>query len=583
MASSLFSMLSMGSNALQTQQILLNIAGQNVANAATPGYTRQRGIVVQQPDARIGTLLFGHGSSIMSIERVRESLIDDRFRRESSILGESAVKMDYLLQLEDILGEPSKGGIALSLSDFFNSFQELANEPESDGVRTSVSGSAQSLADAFNSAYELSDNVRTSTNDYIKGTVDEINRLASEIANLNRKINSSEMGMGTSNAMRDSRDLLLNELSELASVEIRRNANGTVSVYLDGYGIVQDFTHNAIDVRFNPGLDRARDDFYEVIAVSGGNRPLDVSGGTLGGLLDVRDGVATDQLLADLDTLALELIEEVNRAHSRGQGLVQYQSLTSEFAVSDPAAALDGAGLPFTPLDGSFFLAVYDSQGTLIEQHEITIDPDTDSLDDVAAQINAVFAGGLGSMTATVTADGRLTLETAAPDTGFSFVSDDTKVGDTSDFLLSMGLNAFFTFDPLAGAAASISISETITSDVGLIAAGSSTAPGDNSVALVLAQLRDKQVLGSGGTSTLEEFFQSITVALGFDTREAIDRVDIQLGVTAGVANLRDSISGVSLDEEGVNIIRAQQAYEASARFIAAVSDMLDILLTEVR
>ena len=90
-------------------------------------------------------------------------------------------------------------------------------------------------------------------------------------------------------------------------------------------------------------------------------------------------------------------------------------------------------------------------------------------------------------------------------------------------------------------------------------------------------------MLGSGGTSTLEEFFQSVTVALGFDTREAIDRVDIQLGVTAGVANLRDSISGVSLDEEGVNIIRAQQAYEASARFISAVSDVLEILLTEVR
>jgi flagellar hook-associated protein 1 FlgK len=182
-----------------------------------------------------------------------------------------------------------------------------------------------------------------------------------------------------------------------------------------------------------------------------------------------------------------------------------------------------------------------------------------------------------------VTADNELMLETAAPDNTFSFVSDDTGAGDTSDFLLAMGLNAFFTFNPDAGAAATIAVSDTIQNDVSLIAAGTSTAPGDNSIALEMAQLRDKQVLGAQGTATFESFFQSTTLELGFTTREAIDRVDIQLGVVAGVANLRDSISGVSLDEEGVNMIRAQQAYQASARFISAVSDVLDILLTEVR
>ena len=583
MAASLFSMLSMGANALQTQQILLNIAGQNVANAATEGYTRQRADILQHPDVRIGGLLFGHGSNVMSIERVRESLIDDRYRRESSVLSEFSIKTDFLLQIEDILAEPSQQGIAESLSDFFDSLHELTNEPENEGVRTTVSGSGIILADSFNLTHNLLDNLRTSQNDYIRSTVDEINRLASEISELNRNINDTEMSSATSNASRDTRDQLLNELAELASVEIRRNPNGTVSVYLDGYGLVQDFTHNPIDVRYNPDLDPARDDLVEVIAVNGGNRPLDIRSGLLGGLIESRDSVATEQISADLNTLALEIIEEVNRIHSRGQGLSQYRSLTSEFSVSDPALALDQAGLPFTPVDGSFFLAVYDSQGDLIEQHEITIDADVDTLDSVAAQINAAFASGSGSLTATVTADNELMLETTAPDTTFSFVSDDTQAGDTSDFLLAMGLNAFFTFDPEAGAATTIAVSETIQNDVSLIAAGTSTAPGDNSIALELAQLRDKQVLGAETMATFEEFFQATTLELGFTTSEAIDRVDIQTGVVAGVQNLRDSISGVSLDEEGVNMIVAHQAYEASARFISAVSDMLDILLTEVR
>ena len=103
MAASLFSMLTMGSNSLQTQQILLNIAGQNVANAATEGYTRQRADILQQPDVRIGGLLFGHGSNVATIERIRESLIDDRFRRENSVLGEFTVKTDFLSQIEDII------------------------------------------------------------------------------------------------------------------------------------------------------------------------------------------------------------------------------------------------------------------------------------------------------------------------------------------------------------------------------------------------------------------------------------------------------------------------------------------------
>ena len=249
--------------------------------------------------------------------------------------------------------------------------------------------------------------------------------------------------------------------------------------------------------------------------------------------------------------------------------------------MTDPDVALDSAGLPFTSVDGSFFLTVYDAQKQFIEQHEITIDADTDTLNTVAAQINAAFAT-TGNLTATVTGDNRLVINATAPDNNFSFVSDDTQAGDTSDFLLSMGLNSFFTFDPLSGPAASIDISAIIATDVGFIAAGASTGSGDNSIALAMAQLRNAQVLGTNSHATLDEFFQATTVSLGFATRQAQDRVSIQGGVLAGVRNLRDSISGVSLDEEGVLMIRAQQAYEASARFVGAVDDILDVLMREL-
>ncbi len=582
MAASLFSMLNLGANALQTQQILLDIAGQNVANAATRGYSRQRGIVLQHPEVRIGGLIFGHGSRVATIERVRESLIDARFRRENSILGELSVRTDFLRQIEDILSEPSQEGIAQALANYFDSLQELTNNPENGGVRITVRDSGVALADSFNLSYQLLDRLRTTTNDFISSTVNEINRIAGEISDLNRKINSLESTASTANASRDARDLLLNDLSELASVDIRQNENGTVNVYLDGYGLVQDFNYNPIGLRVNPNLDTRRGDFYEVVAAGDGNRPLDIRGGTLRGYLDIRDGITTNGILADLDELALAVIEEVNRIHSQGQGLTRYQSHTSEFFASDADATLDSAGLPFTVVDGSFFLAVYDGEGQLLEQHEITIDADTDTLNTVAAQINAAFAAD-GRLTATVTADNRLTIETTTAGDTFSFVSDDTQAGDTSDFLLAMGLNSFFTFDPELGPAASIAVSSNIMADVSFIAAGRSTAPGDNSNALALAQLRNARVLGPSGNVTMEEFFQETLVSLGFTTRQATDRQEIQSNVVSGIGNLRDSISGVSLDEEAVNILVAQQAYEASARFVSAVSEMLDILFTELR
>jgi flagellar hook-associated protein 1 FlgK len=575
----LFSMLSLGANSLQTQQVLLDVAGQNVANAATPGYSRQRAELLRLPEYRYGNALLGMGSYVGTVSRMRESLIDDRLWRENASLGEFSIRADFLQQTEEIFSEPSDHGIAKGISVFFDNLQELVNNPENTGVRTTVSGSAVTLADSINSAYQLLMNQRITMNGFISSSVDEINRLAQQIGELNRKISSLEAGSAQANASRDTRDQLVTQLSEIASVEVRHSDNGAINIYLDGYALVQDFTYNQIGLRLQP--DGPIGDYYEIIAVDAGDRPLEIRSGSLKGYLDMRDGETTVRVMSDLDALALGLIEEVNRIHSQGQGLTRYESTTSNFAVLDAGQPLDSAGLPFSPVDGSFFLAVYDSQGQLLEQHEMTVDADADSLNDIAAQINAAFAAD-GRLTATVTSDNRLVLETSTAGDTFTFVNDETQSGDTSDFLLAMGLNSFFTFDPARGPAASIAVSDNILADPGLIAAARSTSPGDNSNALALAQLRDQPFLGPGGGATIEEFFQDSLVFLGSATRQAIDQHDILDGVVRGIENLRDSVSGVSLDEEAVNMMVAQQAYQASASFISTVNDMLQVLLTKL-
>lgn len=578
----LFQMLTLGTASLQTQQFILQTAGNNIANASTPGYSRQRAVVTDLFPTRQGNLILGNGSRVEDISRFHDIFLQRQVLRESNVLANLNVRAEFITQVEDILGEPGDLGIGGALGTFFSSLQDLATTPEENSARVQVRDTALALADTLSSTYAAVDRLRGNLNTRVEDAVDRINELSQEIAALNTSIVTLQAGGPTANDLLDQRDRLVREIGDLVDANITFNDNGTINVFLDGYALVQEFTANLVDTRTDSTIDPTRPDLFVVFGVQD-NRALDVLGGTVGGLLTLRDSVITRDVLGSLNALATSLTESMNRVHLQGFGLDRFTSETSAYAVNDATIPLNTVtGLPPFPMQaGAFFITVYDGTGAFVEQREITIDPTVDSLNDVAARINAEFASG--NISATVDANNQLRIETTGLGQTFSFVSDDTGAADTSDFLLAMGFNQFFTFDPQTAPAFSFTVDQAVQNNVSRIAAAQTTSVGDNQNAIALAALRGLQVVPSGGSLvTFEEFFQGTVVQVGIASSDVQTRQLAQDSYVLTVENRIQSLSGVSLDEETVALVSAQTAFAAAARFIAAVSDVLEILTTEV-
>ena len=581
MAAGLFQQLTLGASALQTQQIILQTSGNNISNATTPGFSRQRADVFTNFSVRFGNLIVGTGSRVEDITRIRNEFLEAQFLREIGELENLNIRREFITQVEDLLQEPGDLGLGAALALFFGSIQDVATTPENGSARVELRDNALALVNVLTSTFDSVDRLRDNLNVQVQGATARVNELTAQIADLNLRIAPLQSAGPNPNDLQDRRDQLVRELAELTSAQVTLNDNGTVNVFLDGFALVQEFTANRLLTRVDPTLDPNRPDLVVVVTEIDG-RVVNVTEGRIGGLLDLRDNVLTQTVLSSLNTLALELTENVNRVHLQGIGLDRFTSETSAYSVDDTTIALDSVtGLPFSMQTGAFFITVYDGNGDFVEQREILVDPTVDSLDDLAANINTEFASG--NIVATVNADNTLSIDATGLGNTFTFIGDDTAAADTSDVLLALGFNQFFAVDPSTDAARLFDVDAALQANVSRIAAARTTSVGDNQNAIALAQLRDAQVVPTGGVpTTFEEFFEETVVRVGIASSDIQTRQLSQASFVVSLENRILSISGVSLDEEAVTLIQAQQAFAAAARFIAAVSAVLEILTTEV-
>jgi flagellar hook-associated protein 1 FlgK len=391
--------------------------------------------------------------------------------------------------------------------------------------------------------------------------------VARQIADLNFAIKTLEAGGGTANDLRDDRDVLLDELAGYINMDYRERADGQVDVLIAGEELVVGNRARALEAVPDGTIDPNRPDFLRVQFANTGTR-VNVFDGELAGALEQRD-VALSELVARNDTLAAALIERVNAIHSGGNGLTNLNvPLRTSNAVSDPAAALNSAGLPFAINDGVFDIVVYDSANSLTETISIPITAGSTSLEDIASAIN-----GSANMSAAIT-NGFLTV---TPNAGFTY----TFTNDTANALPALGMNGLFT----GTNARDIGVSQHLLDDPALLSSGNSLnvlETGDNTVALALAALRNTAVL-SNGTESLGDYFESTIVQLGIDAGANLDTRDVQNAVIQDLELRRQEVSGVNIDEEVTTLIQVQKAFDASARIITITDRMLDTLLSIVR
>jgi len=528
--------LEIGIRAVRTQRQALHVIGHNIANVNTPGFSRQRAILTTTlPQGSMGT-----GVKIESIQRLRDKIVDFYIREENPTLKRWEAKLEFLQEVEILFNEPSENGLGQILSDFWNSWSDLANNPENGAARANVREQGETLCEAFRSLYRNLQDLRLKINEEVKNDVSIINSITSQIAYLNVQIERIELG-GRENAndLRDKRDLLLDKLSELINFEYQEMEDNTIRISVCGQLLVSKGVTSPLVVE--PGAGGVLQ-----IKWKDSKEEVRIEDGKLKGLMEVRDEVIP-RFLEELDILASSLIENVNNLHREGMGLDGTSKITG---WKDFTGTLDEAGI------------------FRINGVEIPVEAG-DDLDAIIEKINLhLTETGVEARRE----EEKLSLMPASAFPRTVKITSDPdgimleKFGILADFFKGSG-------------AEDIALSDAVKQDLNKIAASLTGAPGDNQNALLIYSLKDEPLL-EGGISTFSDFYSKVISQLGVETQKASGLRENQQTLLTQLENRRQSICGVSLDEEMTNIILFQQAYRVAVSFLRTISDMLDLLTT---
>ncbi len=561
---SLLSSLQVANNALTAAQLGLQTTGNNIANANTPGYIRQQLLQTPSPPQKVGGVAVGLGVDVVAVVQQVDRFLQQRLRSATSDLENGQKQVDTYDSLEALLSELGDTDLSTSLGNFFNSIQDILNQPEDRSLRNLTRLLGETLTGDIQ---RLDANVRTlrsQVNDEVIAAADEINSLLSDIAALNKQIVTIDGG-GTSASdavgLRDQRDVALGKLASLIDIRVFEQATGDVSIYSGGDYLVLQGNFREVSAVITPeeGLGKAE------IRITATDSAVESTSGKLAGLLTSRDEILGG-FLTQLNDFSRTLIYEFNRVYSSGQGRTGYSELTSEHSVLDTAAPLDAAGLAFAPHNGSFSVLVRNKQTGLTSTHDLFVRleglPGDSSLESIAAELN-----GIEGISAAITADRKLQIKADSANVEFAFADD------TSGLLASLGVNTFFS----GTGASDIGISEVVRKDPLKFAASNAGIDGGSGNAVRLAEFFDTKLASASGASIADLYQQLVA---GVTQGAAITRA-----ATDGFRSYQQTlegqhlaISGVSLDEEAIKMISYQSAFQAAARFVSTIRELLEIL-----
>lgn len=338
--------LNINARGLEAAKAGLDVTGQNIANANTEGYSRQR--VVQQAANPLALPqgIFGQGVEIVTVERIRDMFLEGQIRGVQSDKAFNEELDRLFLRMEAILSDPlapvgtddatDLGGINNLLSRFFQSLNDLSATPDRPETRQAVVDNGLSLATTFNFAAEELNTIKSDLNERVILLTDDVNRKSAEIAALNQRIAITEVGGNTSNDLRDQRDRLLNDLAEIIPIETTDGGNGMIDVTLTGQRIVDGVETTRVQVEMRDQKDGSVSANLRI-----GNTGLYVQDdsirkGKLGATLDARDRIVPF-MINEINTLSRGIIFEINKIHSASSGLEGLERLSSSYTAPNKA------------------------------------------------------------------------------------------------------------------------------------------------------------------------------------------------------------------------------------------------------
>ncbi len=371
---------SIGISGLEAAQRAFDIIGNNVANAATEGYHRQRIELRPAYSTQVGALLLGGGVDVVGVTRLIDGLLEQEILRQESLFGQVSQEFATLQTVENAFGEFLKGsGLSAAIDNFFNALQDLSAHPTEIIWQNQIITAAKTMAGQFRTLGEFLSALKNQIELEAKNTIEQVNILTNRIAELNGSIEKHEIAGGQDNNLRDLRDQCIKELSSLVSIETQTREYGVIDVYVAGTPVAIGSTAMALEV----GL---KEDGKLGISVVGVNTfNINVQGGQLGGLLSLRNKLVSD-LRDDLDALATAMIQQTNQNHVQAVGSIgSFTGLTGWWVTSENLADF---GSDVT--DGNIYIRVTNTSTGAITRTEIPVDKSVDSLSDIATRISAI-------------------------------------------------------------------------------------------------------------------------------------------------------------------------------------------------
>ena len=627
-------MVGIGIGALRTYQRALQVVSHNVANSNTEGYSRQRIGLTTQPPQFTGASYIGSGVRVESISRVYDQFLVDQVRIHSASASHAEVYAKNAELVDDMLADPDIG-LAPALDSFFAEMQAVANDPASLPARQSLFSQAETLVDRFEYLNQRFEDFRGQLTQQLNYSVAEINGLATQIADLNKTI-SLAAGNGQPNDLLDKRDVLLNQLAEKVSITTVPQDNGAINVFF-GKGQMLVFNQDAHQLALTPNqYDIKR---MEVSVNPSGAGPIEVSnqvsGGELGALMDFRSQVL-DDAQNSLGVLAIGFSDTFNTQQRLGQDLngnlgsnffnvaglearvnsnnsgtavigatltnvgqlandeyeLNYSIATgytltrqSDGAVTNyaavPATTPYGFSLDIASgviADGDRFLVRPGRRGANDLSINITSPTEIAAAAPVRTSADIINNGGNGTITPPVVSD----TSSLAPFPGWGGINMTYNAGTINYTGAASGSFAYADGQPVTINGVTFTINGTLANGDTFSIEENTGGVGDNRNALLLSNLQNQKFMDNASAS-YNEFYGALVADVGIATRQAQLTERSQEKLLEQAVDERDGLSGVNLDEEAANLVKYQQAYQASSQLVVTANEVFQSLLAAIR
>ena len=604
----LFSSLQIAKRALSTQRLGLSVAGHNISNVNTPNYARQQPLV----EPGVGGAGMA-GVEITYIRRVQDRVVDERLRLNTQELAKWQTLSDRLSQIETFFSDLAGIGLSGALSDFWNSWQDLTVSPESESSRLVAVQRGVVLASRLQGMNAGMEESHIDLDAEINRKITETNEITTRIGKLNQEIISIELSGSQANDQRTLRDYQLAQLSELINFRTIERKGGSVQVFVDSLSLVEGVRVTELVAQLTADSNEGSTSTAST-KILASNNEVAVSGGALAGLIEARDQ-HLPSMLTRMKTLSESLITQINKLHRLGYGLdnstgLEFFSGTSidDITVNSELLAdpkkLGVSGEVSAPGNNETALEIAQLQTSLTigatvipdDRQTLTVEStDGWSKNDILGVVGSSDLNGTGTWAKILSKDSgtQVTVElfqnptTKTFDKRFNFEQEDGSTTVLTNKVYKDFDGNYMTIDPNPTDGLDIDQLANLLADpeteafpenklfqqwdVGEVA--------NSSVMTGLPQTFTSNEVFTEGTQTFNDYFAIMFSFIGTQSQQAQRNSDNNELLVQQLTDYREKVSGVSLDEEMANLIQFQRAFEASARYIRIVDEMLATLM----